>query len=249
MTLEGSVVAHASIERGPTRFAVWPVAALFGATSAAAASSGAWLAARPGAAGRPWTLVEWGAEHALWGTAIGAALALLLRCGARVDPSLGDAGRRRAASARLAVLCVAAGGLALLAALAGPHTELWSNALRLLAGASLGLGAAWYALARWVGRGARFASLPALDPSRVSVALALLTLPLASSGERGWTERAAAELAFVAAPAAALGAKGELDGLESARSTSRAAPLELEDPKQLAGADTLVSAWRRLLGP
>ena len=245
-------MAHASIERGPTRFAVWPVAALFGATSAAAASSGAWLAARPGAAGRPWTLVEWGAEHALWGTAIGAALALLLRCGARVDPSLGDAGRRRAASARLAVLCVAAGGLALLAALAAPHTDLWPNALRLLAGASLGLGAAWYALARWVGRGARFASLPALDPSRVSVALALLTLPLASSGERG----AAAELAFVAAPAApaAVGAKGELDGqprpaLESARSTSRAAPLELEDPRQLAGADTLVSAWRRLLGP
>jgi|SRR5688572_8885786 len=206
MTLEGSVGAGALSARGSARCAVWPVAALFGATCAAAAASGAWLAAR---SDRPWTLFEWAAEHALWGTAVGVALALVVRCGARLDPWLGDAGRRRAAGARLSAICVGALGLALLVSLAAGRPQLWPAALRLLAGAAIGWLACWFLLARSIGRSARFSSLRELDPLRVAVAIALLTLPLASSGERTEASVSTAGLTLpvstsVAAPATLL---------------------------------------------
>src|SRR5262245_4267944 len=194
MTLEGSVGASAVCARGSARSAVCPVAVLFGATLAAAASSGAWIAARPGAAGRPWTLLEWSAEHALWGALVGVVLAFVVRQGARFDPWLRDAGRRRAASARLSAVCVAALGLALTLKLATASPNAWPNALRMLAGAALGFAGCWFLLVRGIARAPRFASLPELDPTRVAAAVALLTLPLASTGEREDPNAAAAAL-------------------------------------------------------
>jgi hypothetical protein len=196
MTLEGSVGASALCARGSARSAVWPVAVLFGATLAAAASSGAWIAARPGALGRPWTLLEWTAEHALWGAFLGIALAVVVRHGARFDPWLRDAGRRRAAGARLSAVCVAALGLALTMKLAAASEQAWPNALRSLVGASLGFAACWLLLVRGIVRTPRFASLPELDPARVAVAVALLTLPLASNSARELPKAAAAALAL-----------------------------------------------------
>jgi hypothetical protein len=196
MTLEGSVEASAVCERGSARSAVWPVAVLFGATLAAAASSGAWIAARPGTAGRPWTLLEWTAEHALWGALVGAALAFVVRHGARFDPLLRDAGRSRAAVARLSAVCVAALGFVLTLKLAAAGEQVWPNALRSLAGASIGFAACWLVLVRGIARAPTCASLPALDPARVAVAVALLTLPLASNSAREVPKAAAAALAL-----------------------------------------------------
>jgi hypothetical protein len=204
MTLEGSVGTCAISARASARHALWPAAALFGATSAAAAASGAWLAAQPA---RPWTLPEWAAEHALWGTFVGVALALVVRLGARFDPWLRDCGRRRAAAARLAAICVAALGLMLvvplLVPLAASRADAWPNALRVLAGAGLGAGACWLLLVRSIARRTRFAALPELDPLRVAVAIAVLTLPLASAGERQAPSASTASIASRAAPPAA----------------------------------------------
>lgn len=163
---------------------VWPVAALFGALTAASAALGAWLAAWVSGSARPWFVLDWLAEHALWGTLAGALLTVVLRLGARFDPSLSDLGRRRAAVARLTVLCVGLGLLALTALLAGSRGEAWSHIAIELAGAGLGLGLAFALLARCLAGSLRFEALPGLDPLRTAVLLAVVTLPLAAGPRR-----------------------------------------------------------------
>jgi hypothetical protein len=118
----------------------------------------------------------------------------VVRHGARFDPWLRDAGRRRAAGARLSAVCVAALGLALTLNLAAASEQAWPNALRSLAGASLGFATCWLVLVRGIVRRPRFASLPELDPARVAAAVALLTLPLATSGARELPDAATAAL-------------------------------------------------------
>jgi hypothetical protein len=172
--------ANAAIPHG----SVWPVATLFGASLAAAAALGAWIAAWIAGLPRPWFVLDWMAEHALWGTLVGVALACLLRCVARFDPTLSDAGRRRAAAARLSATCVALGLVALAAQLAGRRGEAWESAAIELLGAGLGLWCVWMLLGRRLAGAVRFDALPRLDPARVAVGLALLTLPLAAGIRR-----------------------------------------------------------------
>ena len=163
---------------------VWPVAALFGALSAAAASLGAWAAAWLAGGERPWFVLDWIAEHALWGTLIGVVLTLVLRLGARFDPELSDLGRRRAAAARLSTVCVGLGLFCLTAVLAGNRGAAWQRVTIELVGAAAGLGLAWVLLGRRLAGSARFAVLPVLDPLRVAVLLAVVTLPLAAGVRR-----------------------------------------------------------------
>lgn len=172
-------MASSRATRAPVGGTVWPVAALYGAISAAAAALGVWVASWLSGAARPWAVLDWVAEHALWGTLLGGLLALVVRLGARVDPSLVAAGQRRAASARLAAACVALGLLALAGASAGSRPQAWGHALAALAGGGFGLALAWTMLCRGLAGGARFRALPNLDPARVAALLALLTLPLA----------------------------------------------------------------------
>lgn len=164
---------------------VWPVAVLFGAIGASAAALGAWLAALAGGATRPWFVLDWTAEHALWGTLAGGLVAAIVRLGAALDPELADAGRRRAAAARLAIVCVGSGLLALAALLAGGRGEAaWWRVVLELCGAAAGLGLAWTLLARFLAGRTRVEALPALDPLRTAVLLAVLTLPLAAGVRR-----------------------------------------------------------------
>jgi hypothetical protein len=179
MTQEGSAMSSSRATRGTTVDTVWPVAALFGSVTAAAASLGAWLAAWATGLERPWSVLDWVAEHALWGTLLGALLALVIRLGARFDPALRDGDRRRAAGARLAGVCVALSLAAVTGAVAGTHAQAWGRFLPVLAGAWGALLAAWALLGRGLVGRARFAALPSLDPARVAVLIALLTLPLA----------------------------------------------------------------------
>ena len=199
MTHEGS--ATPTPTHAATSGSVWPVAALFGATTAASAALGAWLAAPLGGAARPWSVIDWVAEHALWGTLLGGLLALVLRLGARLDRQLDQEARRRAAAARLAALCVALALFTLAGALAGPRAALWERALPALGGAALGLALAWTLLGRWLAGGSRFQVLPHLDPARVAALIALLTLPL-YQGVRHAPD-AATQAALLSSPAGA----------------------------------------------
>ena len=163
---------------------VWPVAVLFGALGATAAAFGAWLAALAGGATRPWFVLDWTAEHALWGTLAGALVAAVVHFGAPFDPVLADAGRRRAAAARLATVCVGLGLVALAALVAGGRDEAWSRVALELCGAAGGLVLAWTLLARLMTGRLRIEALPAIDPLRTAVLLAVLTLPLAAGVRR-----------------------------------------------------------------
>lgn len=163
---------------------VWPVAVLFGALSASAAALGAWLVAFASGATRPWFVLDWTAEHALWGTLAGASMALVVRFGAPLDPELADLGRRRAAAARLSVVCVGFGLVALAALAAGGRPEAWERVARELVGALAGLAGAWVLLARRLGGAWRMRALPSLDPLRTAVFLSVLTLPLAAGVRR-----------------------------------------------------------------
>jgi hypothetical protein len=160
------------------------VAVLFGAVGASAAALGAWLTAVASGAGAPWFVLDWTAEHALWGTLAGALMAAVVHFGAPFDPTLADLGRRRAAAARLATIGVGLGLVALAASAAGGRPAAWSSVTRELCGAALGLVAAWTLLARGLAGRSRVAALPALDPLRTAVLLAVLTLPLAEGVRR-----------------------------------------------------------------
>ena len=163
---------------------VWPVAVTFGAVGASAAALGAWLAALASGALRPWFLLDWTAEHALWGTLAGALVALIVRFGAPFDPALADLGRRRAAAARLALVCVGLGLVALAGVSASGRAQAWTQVAFELSGALAGLALAWLALARRLGGGLRPHALPSLDPLRTAVFLSVLTLPLAAGVRR-----------------------------------------------------------------
>lgn len=199
---------------------VWPAGALFGGISTGAAALGVWLGAPLLGATRPWALADWVAEHALWGTLAGASVALVVALGARWDPSLAHPGRRRAAAARLAVLCGLLGLLALVGALAGPGLEAWGRALPQLAlgGTAATLGG--LLLGRFLAGRERRRVLPPLDPARVAVVLALVTLPLAQGVRH--------------APDQLLGGF-----------TLASAPVEPPDP---ATPTSLVEAWQVMLG-
>lgn len=210
------------VRRAAIADAVWPVAALYGALTAAAAALGAWLAAGTSELVRPWSLLDWVAEHALWGTLLGALLALVVRLGARLDPALRDPGRRRAASARLAAISVALGLVALTGALAGSRAGTWGRAWPALASAWLALGATWALLGRSLAGRSRFRALPRLDPARVAVLIALLTLPLA--------------------PGVRHGPQGEVGG------GSSQASLVGRPPAAASAPESLLDAWRVMLG-
>jgi hypothetical protein len=226
MTQEGSAMSSSRATRAPTVDAVWPVAALFGAISAASASLGAWLAAWAAGLERPWSVLDWVAEHALWGTCLGALLALVVRLGARADPALRDAACRRAAGARLAGTCVALTLAAVTGAVAGSQPLAWARSLPVLAGAWGALLLAWILLGRGIAGRARFGALPSLDPARVAVLIALLTLPLAPGVRH--------------APLLG-GADGTGSPSAQASLVGRAAP-PAEAP------ETVLEAWRALLG-
>lgn len=163
---------------------VWPVAVLFGAVGASAAALGAWLAALASGAAVPWFVLDWTAEHALWGTLAGALMAAVVHFGAPFDPALADLGRRRAAAARLAVVCVGMGLVALAALVGGGNGSAWPRLPVHLSGAAVGLVFAWMLLARALAGRARVHALPSLDPLRTAVLLAVLTLPLAEGVRR-----------------------------------------------------------------
>lgn len=163
---------------------VWPTAVLFGAVGASAAALGAWLAALASGATRPWFVLDWTAEHALWGTLAGALIAVVVHLGAPHDPALADVGRRRAAAARLATVCVGLGLLALAGLVGGGRGEAWPRLALQLCGAGAGLALSWTLLARALAGRAAAGALPALDPLRTAVLLAVLTLPLAAGVRR-----------------------------------------------------------------
>lgn len=156
----------------------WPVAALFGACSAAVGAAASWAIAPALGGSRPWGLLVWCAEHALWGTVLGTVIAAFLRLGARYDPLLLDGAHRRAAAARVVPACVALCLLAL-AAPAGADLVRWQRALFAAASAGLFGVAAARLLAGALAGSRRFEVLPRLDAARVAVLIALLTLPLA----------------------------------------------------------------------
>jgi hypothetical protein len=226
MTQEGSAMSSSRATRGTTVDAVWPVAALFGAVTAAAASLGAWLAAWAAGLDRPWSVLDWVAEHALWGTLLGGLLALVVRLGARVDPTLRAGDRRRAAGARLSGVCVALALAAVTGALAGSHPQAWARSLPVLAGAWGALLVAWALLGRGIAGRARFGALPSLDPARVAVLIALLTLPLAPGVRH----------APVQGDGGGSGARGTQASLVGRAAAPAAAP------------ESVLEAWRALLG-
>lgn len=181
-----------------THSGVWPVAVLFGAVGASAAALGAWAAALASGVAAPWFVLDWTAEHALWGTLAGALMAAVVHFGAPFDPVLADLGRRRAAAARLAMVCVGLGLVALAALVAGGRGAVGSRLPLELCGAAIGLFAAWKLLARALAGRARVDALPALDPLRTAVMLAVLTLPLAEGVRRAPLDAAPAPNALPA---------------------------------------------------
>ncbi len=158
---------------------VWPAAILVGASSAAALSAGTWLGGWTGTSALP-SFPHWVAEHALWGTVLGATVTFGLRLGSSHNPALRVDARRRTVAARATPVGV---GLAFLVALIG-----LAGSLGAAAGPALGLAAgagAWFAGLRLWLAGSRSGELPRLDPARVAVLVALLTMPLASSASGG----------------------------------------------------------------
>lgn len=139
-------------------------------------SMGAWLSARAAGVVPPWPLLTWTAEHAMWGTLIGIGISVVLRLGARFDPRLGAASERRAAAARLALVWVSLAFLCMAVLLAKRSSPAMAPLLGLLLGALLSVLIARICL----GRLDRWGELRRLDPAKVAIWVALLTLPLAS---------------------------------------------------------------------
>ena len=161
---------------------VWPVAILFGSACAAAMSGGAWLGAEllgdgvhPDGAGVA-GFATWVAEHAAWGTALGAFVTLALRLVARRWAKLRGPAQRRAVAAGSVVACTIALLLALLITLSVDARQT------LAAGSGIVLGFVLWILGvrLWLRRSPRtLEELPRLDPARVAILVALLTIPLA----------------------------------------------------------------------
>lgn len=157
---------------------VWPTAVLTGASLAAAGSAGAWVGGVATGAHPSWSIAVFSAEHALWGTAVGALAALALRLAGRRRPGLLDPARRRALAWRVTRVAVGLGLVLpfLLALAANPSPGALRAALGPLAGVLAGT-LVWALAAR------RARGLPRLDPARVAVLVALVTLPLANAFE------------------------------------------------------------------
>ncbi len=159
---------------------VWPTAVLAGASLAGVAAAGAWFGGAVTGAEVRWNLAVWTAEHALWGTAAGAVVALVLRLVQRALPAIADPTRRRILGRRWTVRLVSAGLLAVVvwqasgAGLQSLPSPVFGPLFGLLAGIGL-----WIALARRVG------GLVRLDPARVAALVALVTLPLANGLDPG----------------------------------------------------------------
>ena len=153
---------------------VWPTAVLAGASLASASAAGAWIGGVAVGGDPTWNFAVWSAEHALWGTGVGALVALGLRVVGRRRPLLSEPVRRRALGLRLTVGLVAAGlALPFVIFLAqDPSSRALGPLLGLLGGAGL-----WTLVAR------RRRGLSRLDPARVAALVALVTLPLANAFE------------------------------------------------------------------
>ena len=157
---------------------VWPTAVLTGASLAAAGSAGAWVGGLVSGAHPSWSLAVWSAEHALWGTAVGALVSLALRVAGRRRPGLADPVRRRALAWRATRAAVGVGLVLPFALILALNPSL--DALRAVSAPLTGVLAGvvlWAAIAR------RARGLPRLDPARVAALLALVTLPLANAFE------------------------------------------------------------------
>ncbi len=161
---------------------VWPAAALLGALGSGLLSAGAWVGAALDGVGRPVGVVRWTAENAVWGTLFAVAVALSTHAAARAPrlaggPALADLPARRATAARLVMLAVVCAHFALAAA-AAARGELGAGPL-------LGLVGGLVAVAAVVRAGLRcslhLGDVPALDPVRVAVLLAAVTLPVTGS--------------------------------------------------------------------
>ncbi len=176
--LETSIPDGGFVDRVET---VWPTAALLGALASGSLSGGAWLGAAIEGVGRPVGMLRWTAEHAVWGTLFAVAVALATHAapagrgvwrGVSRDPA-----RRRALAGRVVLLAVVCAHFGLAAAAA------WRGHVGL--GPLLGLFAGLFAVAAGVRLGLRcslhLGDLPALDPVRVAVLLAAVTLPVTAS--------------------------------------------------------------------
>jgi len=168
-----SVLAPASATPDVGLGSVWPTAVLGGASLAAAAAAGAWVAAALTGARPAWSLPVWSAEHALWGTAAGAVVALALRLAERGVPALAVPARRRVVGLWTTAALVSL-GLALVLGILGARAAELAPAPLL---GALGGAALWLAGAR---RTRPAQGLARLDPARVAALLALGTLPLAN---------------------------------------------------------------------
>ena len=156
---------------------VWPTAVLAGATLASTCAAGAWIGGVAVGSDPTWNFAVWSAEHALWGTAAGALVALGLRAAGRRRPALADPAHRRALGLRLTVvLVVCALALPFVLALITGGTGGPAAAQGPLLGALAG-GVLWFLAARLA------PSLRRLDPARVAALVALVTLPLANAFE------------------------------------------------------------------
>jgi hypothetical protein len=177
--IESRVIALATSQPDEGWGGVWPAAILVGASSAATMSAGAWLGASISSSQLP-SLPYWIAEHALWGTVLGAAVTLGLRLGSSRNPALLVDARRRSIAAQVTPVTVGlAFALALLILAGSPLAAAGP-----LAGLALGGGLWFLGLRRWLA-GVRPRDLPRLDPARVAVWVAVLTVPLALRGADG----------------------------------------------------------------
>mgnify|MGYP001586905721 CR=1 FL=1 len=165
-------LASATPDAGPG--SVWPVALLFGAVSSAALAACAYVGIEASGRAPRIDFGAWIAEHALWGMAAGILVTWILRLGGRFDPLLVEPSSRRAAAARLAVVGVWIGMIAL-AGLSRAPLERFA----VVAGAMFaGLGALAFVARLWLRSLRRIRALPRLDPLRVVALLAVLIIPL-----------------------------------------------------------------------
>jgi hypothetical protein len=161
-----------AVERSEAWGGVWPAAILVGASSAACLAAGVWSGVAF-SAGSAVDFLPWVAEHALWGSALGALVTLALRLGSSRNPALSMAKRRRTVAVRATPAGVALGVALATGVLAG------SPRIGLAAGLGAALaGAGWLAgLLLWL-RARSISDVPRLDPAHVAALVAVLTLPL-----------------------------------------------------------------------
>ena len=137
-SIETRAIALASSRPDEGWGGVWPAAILVGASSAAVLSTGAWLGAWASAPSLP-ALPFWVAEHALWGTVLGATVTFGLRLGSSRNPALRVHACRRSIAARATPAGVGLAFVLVLALLAGSLGAALGPALGLAAGAG-----AWF---------------------------------------------------------------------------------------------------------